>query len=97
METCRRAENMSWMGAKVNAIRMLNVENLGTKRVGILISIYKYKLYHYQYNLCGYLYHIFSYFHLFFWNFGYNQFSIRIALIDQLTLAPTSRSTTCLI
>ena len=35
--------------------------NLGTKRVGILISIYKYKLYHYQYNLCGYLYHIFSY------------------------------------
>ena len=45
METCRRAENMSWMGAKVNPIRMLNVENLGTKRVGILISIYKYKLY----------------------------------------------------
>ena len=45
METCRRAENMSWMGAKVNAIRMLNVENLGTKRVGILISIYTYKLY----------------------------------------------------
>ena len=44
-ETCRRAENMSWMGAKVNAIRMLNVENLGTKRVGILISIYTYKLY----------------------------------------------------
>ena len=24
-QTCRRALNMSWMGAKVNAIRMLNV------------------------------------------------------------------------
>ena len=45
METCRRAENMSWMGAKVNPIRMLNVEILGTKRVGIFISIYKYNLY----------------------------------------------------
>ena len=45
METCRRALNMSSMGAKVNAIRMLNVENLGTKRIGVLISIYKYKLY----------------------------------------------------
>ncbi len=45
METCRRALNMSSMGAKVNPIRMLNVENLGTKRVGILISIYTYKLY----------------------------------------------------
>ena len=44
-QTCRRAENMSWRGAKVNAIRMLNVENLGTKRIGVLISIYKYKLY----------------------------------------------------
>ena len=45
METCCSALNMSWMGAKVNPIRMLNVENLGTKRVGILISIYTYKLY----------------------------------------------------
>ena len=43
-QTCRRALNMV-VGAKVNAIRMLNVEILGTKRVCVLISIYTYKLY----------------------------------------------------
>ena len=39
METCRRAENMSWMGAKVNAIRMLNVENLVLVYLLVYINI----------------------------------------------------------
>ena len=77
------------VGAKVSAIRILNLDILEQKHILYLLIYINISCICYQYDLCGYFYHIFLYFHLF---FGISDmlpiidtiFSIRIAL----TLAP---------
>ena len=54
------------VGAKVNAIRILNLDILEQKHILYLLIYINISCICYQYDLCGYFYHIFLYFHLFF-------------------------------
>ena len=54
------------VGAKVSAIRILNLDILEQKHILYLLIYINISFICYQYDLCGYFYHIFLYFHLFF-------------------------------
>ena len=75
-QTCRRALNMV-VGAKVNAIRILNLDLLEQKLCLYLLVYVNVSYIHYQYDLCRIFLSYMFIFSFVFWNFGYATYNLK--------------------